>query len=210
MAFDRYLGYRSQGVNPSMYSNDREEAMRMMDEDMAARWAKDRAGFQKAMLDQRILERQGKGNAAPEEQPKQEQPQQARQAQGNAMGDAPMAWPGMHPAQGGGPLQRMVDQTNAAFRKENDSRVRQAEDERDRQHELQMAEMQLQAKGGRQQQEYKEPQQTPGDEVRKARNRNLLGMAGLGGHTIRSGRGGAKVTPHQFGNSPFASSLLGD
>ena len=140
MAFDKYLAYRSQGINPSMYSDDRAESMRMMNEDMAARWEKDRAGFQKAMLDQRILERQGKGNAAPEEQPQQaaHQAQQAQRGGGNQMGDAPMQWPGMDPAAHFGAHKDMISATNEAWSREMDSRREQAAAERDRQHEYEM------------------------------------------------------------------------
>ena len=210
MAFDKYLGYRSQGVNPSMYSDDRTEAMRMMDEDMTARWGKDPAGFQKAMLDQRILERQGKGNAAPEEQPQQaaQQAPQVQRGGGNQMGDAPIQMPGMSPAAGFAAHQGMIAQTNKAIASEMNSRRAQAAAQAERQHEYQM-EM-LKQQGQQQAGQQQEQQANQIDQIRKARNRSLLSGAGLGGHTIRSGPGGVKKTPHAFGNSPFSQALLGD
>jgi len=48
----------------------------------------------------------------------------------------------------------------------------------------------------------------PSDAARQARNRSLLGMAGLGGHTVRGDKNGVTVTPYGlFG--PMAKSLLG-
>jgi hypothetical protein len=219
MAFDKYLGYRSQGVNPSMYSDDRDEAMRMMDEDMAARWGKDRASFQKAMINQRIGESQGRrGSAVPEEQPKTDKPQQAVQPApqvqrggGNEMGDAPMQMPGMNPAAHFGAHNKMIAATNAGIAAEMNSRRAQAAAQAERQHEHQMEMMKQQ---GRQQANQQQEQQEQGvsqlNKVRQARNRSLLSAAGLGGYTIRSGPDGIKKTPHTFAESPFASSLLGD
>jgi hypothetical protein len=219
MAFDKYLGYRSQGVNPSMYSDDRAEAMRLMDEDMAARWDKDRAAFQKAMIDQRMGERQGRrGSAVPEEQPKADKPQQAAQPApqvqrggGNEMGDAPVMWPGMHPAQHFGAHNKMIAATNAGIAAEMNSRRAQAAAQSDRQHEYQMEMLKQQGRQqAGQQQEQQEQSVSQLNKVRQARNRSLLSAAGLGGYTIRSGPDGIKKTPHPFGDSPFASSLLGD
>lgn len=213
MAFDKYLAYRSQGVNPSMYDNDRKEAMRMMDEDMAARWGQDPSGFQKAMMQQRMRERNGNaGNAAPEDKPQEPAQQQAPAPQarqnGNAMGDAPIQLPGMNPAAHFGAHSNMIAATNRAWGNEMESRRRQASAEQERQHEYQM-EM-LKQQGTQQAQQQQEQQVDQVDQVRKARNRSLLGASGLGGHTISSGRGGITRKPHPFGNSPFASALLGD
>lgn len=214
MAFDKYLAYRSQGVNPSMYSNDRKEALKMMDEDMYARWGQDASGFQKAMLDQRMRERQGgMGNAAPEDQPKEEKQQPAAQPAQQAHAPAAAGNQWQHPLAAAhfGAQSKMIAATNAAWANEMDSRREQSAAEASRQHEY---EMEMLKQQGRQQAEQQQDQQVQQasqlDQIRKARNRSLLNSAGLGGHTIKSGPGGTKVTPHQFGNSPFASALLGD
>jgi hypothetical protein len=221
MAFNKFLAYRSQGVNPSMYSDNRQEAMKLMDEDMYARWGKDQAGFRAAMIRQAQLEAQGKlGEAAPETPPRGGQPAQ-NNAQGhgpangaaafgrNAHGAAPAQWPGMHPASHFAAHNNMVAATNAAWAKEMDSRRDKAEAESQREHEANLAQMQQQEK--RQQQEDQEQASRNMDQARQARNRSLLAAAGLGGHTVKSdGYGNIKKTPHIFGNSPFAASLLGD
>jgi hypothetical protein len=214
MAFNKFLAYRSQGVNPSMYSDNRQEAMRMMDEDMAARWDKDRNGFQQAMLRQAQQERQGRlGEAAPEEtkkdQPAPQQPAQQPAPHGNAMGGAPIRWPGMHPAHHFGALQNMVASTNQAWANEMDSRREQAEAERSRQHAYEMQSLEQQQNNYQQASQQESAQLE--NSARQARNRSLLGAAGLGGVTVRSdGRGNTSRSRHPFGRSPFARSLLGD
>jgi hypothetical protein len=216
MAFNYGLAMRSQGVNPSMYDSNPKKARQMMIEDFESRWGKDPAAFQKEMIRQAQLERNGNsGNAAPEDQPKQEQPQQApqqaRQGIGNAMGDAPIQLPGMNPAAHFAAHGNMIAATNRAWSREMDSRREQAAAAQANQHEYQMEMLKQQGRQQAEQQQDQQGQQASQlDQIRKARNRSLLGAAGLGGHTIKSGPGGTKVTPHQFGNSPFASALLGD
>jgi hypothetical protein len=188
----------------------------MMAEDLRARIAAEPNQVRRDILKQQALELQGRmGDAAPEEAaPPAEQPQaqQAPQVQrgvaGNAMGDAPIRWPGMHPASHFAAQNSMIAATNAAIGKEMDSRRSQAEAARERQHEQQLA-------ANKQQQQQQAAQQAaqPLEEVeriRKARNRSLLAAAGLGGYSIKSGKGGTVRKPHQFGNSPFANALLGD
>jgi hypothetical protein len=215
MAFNYGLAMRSQGVNPSMYSDNAKEAEEEMRKDFFARWEKDRAGFQKAMTDQSILERQGKGNAAPEEQPKTDKPQQQQQPApqvqrggGNEMGDAPIQMPGMNPAAHFGAHNKMIAATNAGIAAEMNSRRAQAAAQADRQHEYQMEMLKQQNRQQAFQQQDQQKDQL--EQIRKARNRSLLKASGLGGYTITSGPGGVKKTPHPFGNSPFSQALLGD
>lgn len=225
MAFNYNLAARSMGVNAPMYADNLSEAQKLFDEDLRARIAADPNQVRKDMMKQRALEARGQiGNAVPDDPPA-EQPQAAQQAApqqpqqpqapqvqrgmvGNAMGDAPIRWPGMHPASHFGAQNSMIAATNAAIGREMDSRRSQAEAARERQHEQQLA-------ANKQQQQQQQQQQAaqPLEEVeriRKARNRSLLGAAGLGGYSIKSGKGGTIRKPHQFGNSPFASALLGD
>lgn len=100
---------------------------------------------------------------------------------------------------------------NNAIASEMQSRRRQAEAERDRQHELQLASMQQQEMQAQQAAQSYQPQAVQfDDEARKARNRQLLGMAGIHGQSIRTdGRGGVNVSHHSFADSPFGRSLLG-
>lgn len=103
---------------------------------------------------------------------------------------------------------RMIGQTNAAIANEMNSRRAQSAAKADRQHEYEMEMLKQQGR-----QKAMQPQQeaeTQLDQIRKARNRSLMSKAGLGGQTIRADQNGVKVTPHQFGNNPFASALLGD
>jgi hypothetical protein len=175
-----------------------------------------RSEFKKDILRQGSLERQGRiGNAAPEDQPEagqpQAAPQQAPQIQrggGNQMGDAPMQMPGMNPAAHFGAHSKMIAATNAGIAAEMNSRRAQAAAQADRQHEYQMEMLKQQTR----QQEFQQPDQQKEqlEQIRKARNRSLLGAAGLGGYAVRSGPGGVKKTPHQFKPSPFSSALLGD
>jgi hypothetical protein len=101
----------------------------------------------------------------------------------------------------------MYEATNGAISREMESRRKQAEAERDRQHELQLAKVKAQPV---QQPAYQPPVEQYGDEERQARNRQLLGMAGLHGQSVRSdGRGGVSVHHHAFADSPFGRALLG-
>ena len=212
MAFNYGLAMRSQGVNPSMYSDNAKEAEEEMRKDFFARWEKDRAGFQKAMIDQSILERQGKGNAAPEETDRPQQAaqpaQQVQRGGGNEMGDAPIQMPGMNPAAHFGAHSKMIAATNAGIAAEMNSRRAQAAAQADRQHEYQMEMLKQQNRQQAFQQQ--DQQQDQLEQIRKARNRSLLKASGLGGYTITSGPDGVKKTPHPFGNSPFSQALLGD
>jgi hypothetical protein len=219
MAFNYGLAMRSQGVNPSMYSDNAKEAEEEMRKDFFARWQKDRAGFQKAMIDQRMSEQRGLlGNTAPEEQPKTDKPQQQQPAPqvqrggGNEMGDAPIQMPGMNPAAHFAAHNKMIAATNAGIAAEMNSRRAQAAAHADRQHEYQMEMLKQQGrKQVRQQQDQQQDQQREQiEQIRKARNRSLLKAAGLGGYTIRSGPGGVQKIPHAFGNSPFSQALLGN
>jgi hypothetical protein len=109
----------------------------------------------------------------------------------------------------------MIAATNAAWAKEMSSRKAMAQAERDRQHEYELESLRQQgeterarmAQGGGQGGYQGGP---PSDPDRQARNRKLMSLAGFGGHTVHSdGRGNTTVTPHPFGQSPFARSLLG-
>jgi hypothetical protein len=222
MAFNYGLAMRSQGVNPSMYSDNAKEAEEEMRKDFFARWQKDRAAFQADMVRQSQLERQGKqGEAAPESRPQSPQQQQQQQQQaapqvqrggGNEMGDAPIQMPGMNPAAHFGAHNKMIAATNAAIATEMNSRRAQAAAHAERQHEYQMEMLKQQNR----QREFQQQVQPQGqqkeqlEQIRKARNRSLLKASGLGGYTIRSGPGGVKKTPHPFGNGPFSQALLGD
>jgi len=101
--------------------------------------------------------------------------------------------------------QNMYAATNAAWANELASRKRQAEDERDRQHQYQMESLRQQ---GANQRAQAAPEgsygSSPSDADRQARNRSLLGMAGLGGYRIQNGI----RTPHPY-QSPLAKSMLG-
>jgi hypothetical protein len=106
----------------------------------------------------------------------------------------------------------MIGQANAVIGREMDSRRLQAREQADRNHEYQMETLRQQGRQKAQQQEAPPQQESPTqlDQVRKARNRSLMAKAGLGGRTIKSGPNGVKVTPHPYGDNPFASALLGD
>lgn len=101
--------------------------------------------------------------------------------------------------------QDMYAATSAAWANELASRKKQAEAERDRQHEYELEMLRQQGAAQRAQAApeggYGSP---PSDAARQARNRALLGMAGLGGYRIQNG----KRTPHPY-QSPLARSLLG-
>jgi hypothetical protein len=97
----------------------------------------------------------------------------------------------------------MYAATNAAWANELASRKRLAESERERQHQHQIESLRQQGASQRAAAEpaYGAP---PSDAARQARNRSLLGMAGLGGYRIQNG----KRTPHPY-QSPLAKSMLG-
>jgi hypothetical protein len=106
--------------------------------------------------------------------------------------------------------QAMIASTNAAWANELQSRSQQAQDERNRQHEYEMEMLRQQGASQRaQQQPAGGGDNSPPDAARQARNRSLLAAAGLGGRTSRHVGGRREVIPHQFGNNPFARSLLG-
>jgi len=201
--FNYPLAFRSQGVTPDMYSDDPEEAQKMMYEDMHARWTPDKGkSFRQGMTQQAAKERsQGHQQARP------------RAATGHAAAPqaAPAQWQHPQAASHFGAQNAMIAQTNAAIGNEMANRRKLAENERDRQHEYEMESMRQQ---GASQRAQAEPQGGFGggfqqqDAARQARNRSLLGMAGLGGHTIRGDENGVSVTPHPF-QGPLARSLLG-
>jgi len=97
----------------------------------------------------------------------------------------------------------MYGATAAAWQREHDSRVEQAREARKQQHEY---EIEMLRQQGAAQRAAAEPAYgaTPSDAARQARNRSLLGMAGLGGYRIQNG----KRTPHPY-QSPLAKSMLG-
>ena len=206
--FNYGLAFRSQGVTPDMYSDDPDEAKKMMYEDMDARWKQGGASaFKQGMVQQAAKERnQGSGQARP------------RAATGhavahaNAMGDAPLPQQAMA-AQHFGAQNNMIAATNAAIGSEMANRRKLAENERDRRHEYEMESLRQQ---GANQRAQPEPQGgfgggfQQGDAARQARNRSLLGMAGFGGHTLHiDGQGNRTFTPHAYAQSPLARSLLG-
>ena len=204
MAYNNFnygLAFRSQGVTPDMYSDDPEEAQKMMYEDMDARWKQGGAGaFQKGMVQQAAKERnQGGGR-------RQAQPRATGHAvaHANAMGDAPLPQQQMAAAHFGA-QNDMFAATNAAWAGEMANRRKLAENERERQHQYQIEAMRQQ---GANQRAQAEPQGSygspPSDAARQARNRSLLNMAGLGGHRIQNG----EYTPHPY-QSPLARSMLG-
>jgi hypothetical protein len=207
MAFNNFnygLAFRSQGVTPDMYSDDPEEAKKMMYEDAEARWNKDRSGFQKDMLRQGALERNQGARPAQQQAPRA--PKQI----------APEA-PAMHPQAAAhfGAQNDMIAATNAAIGNEMANRRKLAENERERQHQYQIEAMRQQGANQRAQAQ-EEPQGGFGggfqqkNAARQARNRSLLGMAGLGGYTLHiDGKGGRTFTPHAYARSPLARSLLG-
>jgi hypothetical protein len=176
-----------------------------------------------AIIQQRVLQHQAaqrggqsygqpQGQLTPEQvQANAQQAAEARGQQGHA--PAQQAAPSyQHPMAAAhfGAQSKMIGQTNAAIAHEMDSRREQAAAEADRQHEYQMEMLKQQ---GRQQQQSYQPQQESEsqlDQIRKARNRSLMAKAGLGGHTVRGDENGVTVTPHPYGNNPFAQALLGD
>ena len=212
MAYNNFnygLASRSQGVTPDMYSDDPEEAQKMMYEDMDARWKQGgAAAFQKGMVQQAAKERnQGGGQ-------RQAQPRATGRAvaHANAMGDAPLPQQQMA-AQHFGAQKDMFAATNAAWASEMANRRKLAENERERQHQFQIEAMRQQGANQRAQAESQGDNGggfRPNNAARQARNRSLLGMAGLGGHTIRyDGQGNRTFTPHAYTQSPLARSLLG-
>jgi alkylation response protein AidB-like acyl-CoA dehydrogenase len=107
----------------------------------------------------------------------------------------------------------MYGATNAAWQKENDSRVEQAREANQQQHEYEMEMLRQQGEAQRAQMAQQSPygggQPMEADAARQARNRSLLAMAGMGGHTVHSdGQGNTTVWPHPF-QSPLARSMLG-
>lgn len=107
----------------------------------------------------------------------------------------------------------MYKATNEAWHNEMDSRVTQAREARKQDHEYNL---ELLRQQGESERAYAQQQQGFGggqglsDPARQARNRTLLSMAGMGGHTIHSdGHGNTTVWPHPYGQSPIARSLLG-
>jgi hypothetical protein len=194
--FNYPLAIRSQGVTPDMYSDDPEEAKKMMYEDLHARWIPDKGkSFRQGMVQQAAKER--RQGALPAQRQAPRAPQQM----------APKA-PAMHPQAAAhfGAQNGMIAATNAAWAGEMANRRNLAENERERQHQFQIEAMRQQGVSQRAQ---PEPTFNPSDAARQARNRSLLGMAGLGGRTISyDGRGKRTVTPYGlFG--PMAKSLLG-
>lgn len=107
----------------------------------------------------------------------------------------------------------MYGATQAAWQREHDSRVDQAREARQRQHEYEMELLRQQGEAQRAQMAQQSPygggQPMEADAARQARNRSLLAMAGMGGHTVHSdGHGNTAVWPHAF-QSPLARSMLG-
>ena len=181
--------------------------------------------FWKGMLDNLWAAPQGKGAAAlgqkmPAAEAVERQQQNIARAAAARQREAsrPRAqaydgggW-GIHPFAAHAQAQSdMYAGVNNAISSEMQSRRRQAEAERDRQHELQLASMQQQAQQAQQTQQYYQQQAVQfDDEARKARNRQLLGMTGVHGQSIRTdGRGGMNVSHHSFADSPFGRALLG-
>lgn len=180
--------------------------------------------FWKGMMDNLWGVPQGKGAAAlgqkmpaaEEEEKKRENMARAaaarqREASKPRAQAAEGGW-GIHPFAAHAQAQSdMYAGVNNAISSEMQSRRRQAEAERDRQHELQLASMQQQARQTQQPEQPYQPQAVQfDDEARKARNRQLLGMSGVHGQSIRTdGRGGVTVHHHSFADSPFGRSLLG-
>jgi hypothetical protein len=122
------------------------------------------------------------------------------------MGDAPLPQQAQAAAHFGA-QNDMIAATNAAIGNEMANRRKLAENERERQHQYQLEAMRQQ---GASQRAQAEPQGGFGggfqqqDAARQARNRSLLGMAGLGGYRVQNG----KRTPHPY-QGPLARSLLG-
>lgn len=156
---------------------------------------------------------QGQGQQQQPQQPQQEQQRQPvwgdRARGGHAAGPRQMNMFQEHAA-----MQRdMYAATNQAWANEMASRKKIAQAERDRQHEYEMEALRQQGareQAAQEQQQRQSANPMENDEFRQARNRQLLGMAGFGGHTLHiDGQGNKTRTPHPFGNSPFARSLLG-
>ena len=125
------------------------------------------------------------GKMPPGQQPQQQQPQQqqaqwqGQQAQGN---------PWQHPLAAAhfGAQNDMFAATNRAIQGEMDSRVQQASEERDRQHQYEIESMRQQGAMARQQQVQQQSQQD--DQAKQRKNAALLRMAGMGGHTVVNGK----------------------
>ena len=130
---------------------------------------------------------------------------QAGEEQQQPQGQAGQYQQPVHPGvamqqQGLAAYQYALDATNKAWGKEMDSRVAQAKDQADRDHEANIARMALQSKQSEQQSQMAMMQQA--SQAREQRNSALLQAAGIGGTKIVNGR---KVG----GFSPFRSALLG-
>lgn len=102
--------------------------------------------------------------------------------------------------QGLAAYQNALDSTNKAWQREMDSRVAQAQDQADRDHEANIARMALQSKQTEQQSQMAMMQQA--NQAREQRNSALLQAAGISGTKIVNGQ---KVS----GFSPFRNALLG-
>jgi hypothetical protein len=175
--FNASLGYRSQGVDPSMYSDDPQEAQKMMDEDMNARWNKNKAQFQRDMLRQNATEGNQGRRQAPARAAQGQQNQNFAFAPQNPMHHPVAAAQGTH-------LQGMANATMGAFAQANAAAAQRAQQDRayqavqeQRNHEAAMAEAQRQHEAAFRQQEAN---------ARAQHNNMILGAAGLGHRWIRS------------------------
>lgn len=148
---------------------------------------------------------QGNNHPQPPQQQPQQQPAQPRPVQ------MAQAAPQPNMFQEHAAMQAdMYAATNAAWARELASRKQIAQNERDRQHEYDLELLRQQGAVAQRQAETTHQPHRPSAPKQQARNRGLLGMAGMGGYTIhKDGYGNTSFAPHAFGNSPIARSLLG-
>lgn len=137
--------------------------------------------------------------------PAKEQAPAGEEQQQQAQGQAGQYQQPVHPGvamqqQGLAAYQDALDSTNKAWQREMDSRVAQAQDQADRDHEANIARMALQSKQTEQQSQMAMMQQA--NQAREQRNSALLQAAGISGTKIVNGQ---KVS----GFSPFRNALLG-
>ena len=136
------------------------------------------------LIQNRARAQQGKmppGMQAPAQQQQQAQQPQQGQWQGQQAQGNPSVAQAHFGHQNG-----MISGVNNAIQNEMNSRVQQASEERDRQHQYAIESMRQQGAMARQQQTQQQPQQDDG--ARQRRNAALMKMAGMGGHTVVNGK----------------------
>lgn len=184
--FNYALAQQSQGVDQSMYSDNSEEAQRMMMEDFHERWRKDKKGFQRDMIKQNAQnQKAGKKQGAANVQTAQQNQQNWQQRQNQNQPQFTLPNPQQHFSH----HNNMVNQVNDAWREEMNARVAQEQAGQERAHQERLAS--IQAQGQQRPQPYQQ-QQNNEQQYRMQKNNALMRMMGYG-NTHVSGPGGHKI-----------------